>query len=103
MDRDSIPPEVAKATALFLRPYLPELTGEDLILALLGHLEQPVDDPPQLQFLTIREVMGIMAVSRDTVMRLIKSQTLRAVKFGGQWRVPVDAVKRLASDRGLVP
>jgi len=35
----------------------------------------------------LREVEGILGVSQRTLYRYIESGKLRAVKFGGQWRV----------------
>lgn len=44
--------------------------------------------------LTTREVAERLQLSERTVYRLIASRELPAVRFGGQYRIPVDALKR---------
>jgi len=101
MDEKDIPPKVADVFAMALNQHVPGLTGSDLIQALLGHLNGPAENPPPLQFLSVLKVADIFDVSRDTIMRWVRSGKLEAAKFGGQWRIPGEAVKRFAREQGL--
>lgn len=40
-----------------------------------------------MEFLTIKELMGILKVSRQTIERKIKNGTIKTVKVGGQHRI----------------
>ena len=46
-----------------------------------------------MQLITVDDVAKILDVHRMTVIRLIKSNVLKAAKIGGQWRIDVDWVK----------
>ena len=52
--------------------------------------------------LTTREVAERLQLSEKTVYRLIASRELPAVRFGGQYRIPVDALERRLAVRGEV-
>lgn len=47
------------------------------------------------KLLKLSEVAEILRVSRATVLKLIKSGQLRAIKVGKQWRIPEEALKAL--------
>ena len=49
------------------------------------------------KLLKLSEVAEILRVSRQTVMRLIKTGQIKAIKVGRQWRVPEDALRALIS------
>ncbi len=59
---------------------------------------------PDVRFLTVAEVAGIMRVSKMTVYRLVHAGELPAVRFGRSYRVPESAVaevvQRPVSDVG---
>jgi excisionase family DNA binding protein len=59
---------------------------------------------PDVRFLTVAEVAGLMRVSKMTVYRLVHAGELPAVRFGRSYRVPESAVaevvQRPASDVG---
>ena len=44
------------------------------------------------KLLTIQQVMSRLQVADETIYRYIKSGKLRAVRVGGLWRVPEDAL-----------
>lgn len=46
-------------------------------------------------FLSVREVAAKFRVSDESVYRLIRSGQLRAIRIGGQWRIPEPAVADL--------
>lgn len=48
---------------------------------------------PDVKFLTVAEVAGIMRVSKMTVYRLVHSGELPAVRVGRSFRVPERAVQ----------
>ena len=52
------------------------------------------------KLLKLSEVAEILRVSRATVLRLIKTGQLRAIKVGKQWRVPEEALKALIGGEG---
>jgi len=47
---------------------------------------------PDVRFLTVAEVAGMMRVSKMTVYRLVHAGELPAVRFGRSYRVPEAAV-----------
>ena len=47
---------------------------------------------PQVRFLTVAEVAGMMRVSKMTVYRLVHGGDLTAVRVGRSFRVPEHAV-----------
>ena len=47
---------------------------------------------PEVSFLTVAEVAGMMRVSKMTVYRLVHSGELPAVRVGRSFRVPEKAV-----------
>ncbi|MBQ3359750.1 MAG: helix-turn-helix domain-containing protein [Microbacterium sp.] len=59
---------------------------------------------PDVRFLTVAEVAGIMRVSKMTVYRLVHSGDLPAIRFGRSYRVPeaavADALQRPIADVG---
>ncbi|HIE09386.1 MAG TPA: DNA-binding protein [Armatimonadetes bacterium] len=52
------------------------------------------------KMLKLSEVAEILRVSRQTVLRLIKTGQIRAIKVGRQWRVPEEALKTLINPEG---
>lgn len=54
---------------------------------------------PLVTLLTIPEAAERLAVSRDTIYRLIASGDLRSVHLGRAHRIPADEVDRLIADR----
>ena len=48
--------------------------------------------------LRIREVARELNVSERTVLRLIKSGKINAVRVGNQWRISQEEVKRLKGE-----
>ncbi|HDR7311486.1 TPA: helix-turn-helix domain-containing protein [Bacillus cytotoxicus] len=46
-----------------------------------------------MQFYTIKEFANMVKISEKTVTRYIKTGDLKAVKFGGQWRITDQAVQ----------
>ena len=46
-----------------------------------------------MQLITVDDVAKILNVHRMTVIRLIKSNALKAAKISGQWRIDVEWVK----------
>lgn len=61
-------------------------------------------DLPDVRFLTVAEVAGLMRVSKMTVYRMVHSGELPAVRFGRSYRVPesevLAAVERPIADVG---
>ena len=59
---------------------------------------------PDVRFLTVAEVAGIMRVSSMTVYRMVHAGELPAIRFGRSYRVPESAVTDLlrmpAADAG---
>jgi len=51
-------------------------------------------DLPDVRFLTVAEVAGLMRVSKMTVYRMVHSGVLPAVRFGRSFRVPESVVER---------
>jgi len=50
---------------------------------------------------TPQEVADALKVSRGTVLRWCRDGTVKAIKAGKQWRIPVDQVKKILSgERG---
>ncbi len=45
-------------------------------------------------YLTLREAADMLMLSTATVSRLIKSGLLEAYRFGGQFRIPPEALKQ---------
>lgn len=43
---------------------------------------------------TIREVAERLSLSRRTLYKLIRAHEIPAVKIGGQYRIPADALER---------
>lgn len=52
---------------------------------------------PEVRFLTVAEVAGIMRVSKMTVYRLVHAGDLTAVRVGRSFRVPEHAVQAYLS------
>jgi excisionase family DNA binding protein len=50
---------------------------------------------PDVRFLTVAEVAGIMRVSSMTVYRMVHAGELPAIRFGRSYRVPESAVADL--------
>ena len=44
--------------------------------------------------LTVRDVAERCLVSRRTIYNLIRARDIPAIKIGGQYRIPVDALER---------
>lgn len=53
----------------------------------------------ELEFLTPKEVAGILRVSPRTIQRWVKEGKLRAVKVGKLWRIPREALDELLYDK----
>ena len=52
--------------------------------------------PAEARFLTIFEAAAIMRVSKQTVYRLVRARDLEAIKVSGSYRIPDQALSRLA-------
>lgn len=48
-----------------------------------------------MKMLKVSEVAVELSVSRDTVLRMIQSRAIHAVRVGRQWRVSEDEVRRV--------
>lgn len=44
-------------------------------------------------YLTVAEVAAVLRISKMTVYRLVRAQTLASVRFGNSYRVPENAVE----------
>jgi len=53
--------------------------------------------PADMKFLTIFEAAAIMRVSKRTVYRLVHAGDLEAIKVGGSYRIPDQAINRRAA------
>ena len=53
----------------------------------------------ELEFLTPKEVAGILRVSPRTVQRWVKEGRLRAVRVGKLWRIPREALEEFLYGR----
>jgi excisionase family DNA binding protein len=51
------------------------------------------------ELLTVAEIARLLRVSKMTVYRLVQSGELSALRVGGQFRVPVVAVKAYVTSR----
>lgn len=58
----------------------------------LEQTRKPVNDIPR--YMTVGEVMELLAMPRTTTMRWLKANNVAAVKFGKDIRVPHDDVLR---------
>lgn len=52
------------------------------------------------ELLTTKEVEDLIQLNRVTIYRLIREDDFPAVKIGGQWRFPLEAVKAWLAERG---
>jgi len=52
------------------------------------------------KLLTIRQVMSRLQVADETIYRYIKAGKLRAVRVGGLWRIPEEALAEFL-EKGL--
>ena len=46
-------------------------------------------------YMSVAEMAEIVKVTRHTILRHIRAGTIRAVKFGRQYRIPADELDRL--------
>ncbi len=53
--------------------------------------------------LTVREVADLLKVSEDTVREWIHNKSLRAIKFGREWRVVVRDLESFLNGRANRP
>ncbi|MCD6031427.1 MAG: DNA-binding protein [Thermomicrobiales bacterium] len=53
--------------------------------------------------LTVREVADLLKVSEDTVREWIHNKSLRAIKFGREWRVVVRDLESYLNGRANRP
>lgn len=51
-------------------------------------------------YYTIRQVASHLQVTKCTVYKLVQEGKLRAVKVGGQWRIPQSALDAMLGQRG---
>ena len=89
-----IPASTLAGVTDFLLPHVPELTPLLLVAALRAFdTSRPPGVPPPFSFAGAGRQMG---VSKWTVKRMVDDGILPATKIRGQWRIPADAVLRLA-------
>ena len=43
-------------------------------------------------YYTVQDVMVLLAIADETIYRYIKSGKLRAIRVGGLWRIPTEAL-----------
>lgn len=65
------------------------------------HRPRPYSYAPAGNLMTTREVAGMLAISAQTVRRLVRAGELRAVRVGGSVRFRIDDVAELVR-RGLL-
>lgn len=56
--------------------------------------------PERAVFLTVAQACERMQLSRPSVVALIKSGQLRAIKVGRHWRISAASLQQLAGDDG---
>lgn len=49
-----------------------------------------------MQFYTVEELAEIFKVSRRTILRLIYSENIKAIKIGNRWHIKKEEVEKLA-------
>jgi excisionase family DNA binding protein len=47
------------------------------------------------QFYTVKEYAEVMKVHENTVYAWIENKIISAIKIGGLWRIPVDAIPKV--------
>jgi len=55
---------------------------------------------PDISFLSVREVADKFRVSDESIYRLVRDSRLKAIRIGGQWRIPESAVQELLDSGG---
>jgi excisionase family DNA binding protein len=101
MKLDKIPAPLLTANVSMLAPYAPGLTPTGLVEALRAYGEPPAsrgsrNDPPA-RMLSLDEAAAVLGVSTCTTRRMVKDGRLPGKRVGGQWRVPMGAIKALAT------
>lgn len=100
MHTKPIPAEVLTAYTVGLSAYIDGLTPTGLVAALQafdpGEAERIERNAAPPRMLPLEEAAQSLALSTCTVRRMVKSGKLAGQKVGGQWRVPLSAVKALA-------
>ena len=95
MSDKTIPEHAAEAVHAILRPYVEDLTVASVNKA----LEHLIDDVPKEErieeMFTLKECTRLTKVSRDTLLKMIRDQQLRAVKVRYQWRIPQSEIERV--------
>jgi len=92
-----VPPNVLAAVSALLTPFCPDASPTAIVAALQAHGAGPAADPAARRLLTMREAGRALGVSSYTIRRRVADGTLTAVRFGGQWRVPVTSVEAVAA------
>jgi excisionase family DNA binding protein len=101
----TIPAEVLTAIVALLAGCVPDLTPTRFVAALQSFEpdnDEGTDRPPPPRMLSLEQTAKALDVSVCTLRRMVKDGRLPGRKVGGQWRVPLSAVKALAEVGGDV-
>ena len=90
----AISENILGAVVALLAPSCPDLTPTALVSALRTY--EPEAPAPAAPMLTKHDAARLLRVTHYTIVRMLKEGTLPGVKIRGQWRVPAEAVRKLA-------
>jgi len=61
----------------------------------------PLKDLVGRNWVTLRQLSGLLGVTYQTVLRYVKEEKIRAVKIGGSWRIYEEELRRFLEEGNL--
>jgi excisionase family DNA binding protein len=99
MQVKAIPSNALNAAAMLLSPYTGgDLTPPVLVAALRQYENGPNAEIPA--FVDKHKAAAALGVTWHTIVRMAKEGKLNACKVRGQWRIPAEAIRELATPYG---
>jgi len=92
-----VPPNVLAAVSALLTPYCADATPTTIVAALQAHGAGPAADPAARRLLSLREAGHALGFSAHTARRRVADGTLKAVRIGGVFRIPVTEIDALVA------